>query len=263
MADVSPPIAAASTTTFTDSEVHAMVSEAHRLGMKIGAHSSVAPTLRRLTASANIHVDSIEHGCQMWQIIQHLAPGSSIFSHGTSDADTRPLFWVPTLATYYTIGQGAAPGRDPSPWQHAVQSFQLYLRTRPRGLRIACGGDTGVFAHGDNALEMKVMVRLGADWREVLQWCTLGGWELLRSMRWEGEEGRRRLADVEQLREEPRFVGDNEVPFGAVRRGFAADIIATTGDLASDFETAVDSKSISFVMKGGTVYKLHGKEVRS
>ncbi|KAI9454127.1 hypothetical protein BJY52DRAFT_1225236 [Lactarius psammicola] len=40
----------------------------------------------------------------------------------------------------------------------------------------ACGGDTGVFAHWDNALELWLMTALGARPAQVLQWATLGGW---------------------------------------------------------------------------------------
>lgn len=230
-----------------------MVSEAHRLGVKIVAHVSEPATLRRLTANAHSHVDSIEHGYGVSALLTHLDPSDSIFPDG--GLDTKPIFWVPTLATYFTIGKSSGA------WDRAVQSFHTFLRKRPRGLRIACGGDTGVFAHGDNALEMKVMVRLGADWREVLTWCTRGGWECVRGMRWEGPQGEARLAQIEQLKEAPRIVGDNDVAFGAVRKGFVADIIATTGDLARNFENAVDKQSISFVMKAGKVYKQDGREI--
>ncbi|EGO31269.1 hypothetical protein SERLADRAFT_456159 [Serpula lacrymans var. lacrymans S7.9] len=124
---------------------------------------------------------------------------------------------------------------------------------------IACGGDTGVFAHGENALELVLMNRLGADWRKVLKWATLGGWECIRSMKWEGRKGEARFAKVRDLREDPRIVGDNEVPFGAVARGFIGDIIATSGNFESDFESAVSADNIQFVMKGGKVYKRDGR----
>lgn len=249
MSDVATFIAGTSITTFTDTEVRTMVTEAHRLGVKIVAHASEADTLRRLTADPHVHVDSIEHGYNMLSLLD------SDELSTLSAPDAKPVFWVPTLATYYTVGQTSGA------WKRAEQSFRAYLKKRPAGVRIACGGDTGVFAHGDNALEMKMMARLGAPWRQVLRWCTLGGWECVRSMRWEGVEGEARLKDVELLREDARVVGDNEVPFGAVRKGFAADIIATSGDLFTDFENAVDKKSINFVMKGGKVYKQDEKEV--
>lgn len=69
------------------------------------------------------------------------------------------------------------------------------------------------------------------------------------------------MARVAELQEDARVVGDNEVPFGAVRRGFAADIVATSGDLEGDFTSAVDKSSIVFVMKGGRVFKRGGREL--
>jgi imidazolonepropionase-like amidohydrolase len=150
-------------------------------------------------------------------------------------------------------------GQDGGAWGAAKRVFEKAVAD---GMdKIACGGDTGVFSHGDNALEMKLMVKLGADWRRVLKWGTVGGWECIRSMRWEGDRGKERLDKVDLLREDARVVGDNEVPFGGVWKGFAADIIATSGDLERDFDLAVSADSIKFVMKGGRIFKRDGLEL--
>ena len=53
-------------------------------------------------------------------------------------------------------------------------------------------------------------------------------------------------------------LGDNDVPFGYIKPGFGADIIATSGDVEKDFVDAIDAKKIAFVMKAGTVYKQEG-----
>ncbi|KAJ3521806.1 hypothetical protein NM688_g8970 [Phlebia brevispora] len=253
IADADPITAGRSFPTFTESELEAVVSEAHRLGVKVAAHASTSSSWTTLHA-INHRVDTIEHAYEIGELFDEttrprLSVDPPLRSKGTA-------VWVPTLATYYTVGQTSGV------WEKAAKTFKTVLaHTDPKDLAIACGGDTGVFAHGDNALEMKVMVRLGADWRLVLRWATLGGWQCLRSMRWEGEEGLDRLNRVEELGEDARVVGDNEVPFGAVRKGFAADIIATNGDFAKDFEGAVDKASISFVMKGAAVCKLDGREL--
>jgi hypothetical protein len=99
------------------------------------------------------------------------------------------------------------------------------------------------------------MVRLGAPVKKVLRWATFGGWRLVRSVAWEGPTGAERLARVEELNEDARAVGDNEVPFGIVTKGFAADIIAVHGDLENDFESAISKDSVRFVMKAGRIYK--------
>lgn len=254
MADADPITAAQSYPTFTEDELNAMISEAHRLGVKVAAHASRSLSWTTLNG-LNHRVSTIEHAYEIGELFEKASSGSRLLE----DLPLRSVgnvTWVPTLATYYTLGQTSGI------WEKAAKSFQTVLsKASPEDLSIACGGDTGVFAHGDNALEMKIMVRLGADWRMVLKWATLGGWECIRSMRWEGEEGLERLGRVEELGEDARIVGDNEVPFGAIKKGFAADIIATNGDLENDFESAVDKTNISFVMKGGKVYKLDGKEL--
>ena len=105
------------------------------------------------------------------------------------------------------------------------------------------------------------MVKLGADPLTVLRAATLGGWECIRSKRWEGSLGKERMKRVEEHCESRAKVGDNEMPFGAIRKGFSADIIATDGDIEADFEEAVCAKHITFVMKTGKVYKRNGAPV--
>ncbi|TCD62877.1 hypothetical protein EIP91_006283 [Steccherinum ochraceum] len=244
MAAVAPAVAGESVDTFTDEEITAMVTTAHKLGVKVAAHCS-GP---RSSSLLRGRVDTVEHAYEF--LADPRVSVEQIF-----DGSRSSTFWVPTLAAHLTIG------RNSRSWDQAQRTFRQVIKDYPNGdVRIACGGDTGVFAHGDNALELKTMVRLGAHWSHVLRWATLGGWECIRSLRWEGHEGRQRLQKVEQLQEDARFVGDNEVPFGAIRKGFAADIIATSGDVASAFEHAVDKGSIVFVMKGGRVFKRNGRE---
>ncbi|KZT03501.1 uncharacterized protein LAESUDRAFT_659678 [Laetiporus sulphureus 93-53] len=251
MVDVSPAVSKAAITTFNEKELHAIVSTAINLGVKVAAHSAHwhARGHNRIASGPGVH--SVEHGQFM---VFDNETSKHLESRFPDDANKFNTIWVPTLAAYYTIGQGQG-----EIWESALRAFRTALE---RGVEnIACGGDTGVFAHGDNALEMKLMARAGADWRKVLKWGTLGGWTCVRSMAWEGKEGEERLARVEELHEDARLVGDNEVPFGAVRRGFGADIIATSGDLENDFESAIDKSAIEFVMKGGRVHKMGGKEL--
>ncbi|KAF4611931.1 hypothetical protein D9613_004362 [Agrocybe pediades] len=160
---------------------------------------------------------------------------------------------------------------------------------------IACGGDTGVFSHGKNALELILMRQLGASWERVLGWATLGGWKCVRGMEWEGEEGIIRVRsrekgvmasfggssgafgmdglrlsersegeDDQEDEEEEEEVGlDRDVPFGVIRGGWAADLVAVKGKLdgsPAEFEWAL-TEGMSFVMKSGIIYKMDGIEV--
>ncbi|KAI0937447.1 hypothetical protein AcV5_005354 [Taiwanofungus camphoratus] len=247
MDDASSAVSRANIPTFNDKELKAIVRTANDLGVKVAAHAAHWHA-RGDSVASGPGVHSVEHGHEMVFDDDKFITSRNL----TNDPNNLNTIWVPTLAVYYTTSQGKV-------WNNVARAFRLALE---KGIdRIACGGDTGVFAHGDNALEMKLMARLGADWRKVLRWGTLGGWECIRSLSWEGKEGAERLAKVQELREDARLVGDNEVPFGAIRRGFAADIVATIGDLENDFENAVDKTAIVFVMKGGRVYKREGKEL--
>ncbi|RDX46801.1 hypothetical protein OH76DRAFT_1442743 [Lentinus brumalis] len=239
MADVNKKIPAVSIQTFSSSELRTLTSTARQLGVKVAAH---AMTWRAELLPENGGFNTIEHGTDI--------PDELVESVAKSN-----VIWIPTLSVIYATDTAKAPGGR---WDATARNFQKALQ---KGVtNIACGGDTGPFPHGDNALEMKLMVQLGADWRLVLRWATLGGWQAIRSMAWEGREGAERLARVAELQEDARAVGDNEVPFGAIRRGFAADIVATSGDLEDDFASAVDKSSIVFVMKGGKVFKRDGRE---
>ncbi|KAH9854290.1 hypothetical protein C2E23DRAFT_818018 [Lenzites betulinus] len=242
IADVSTKYAAAAIQTFTNKELGVLVSSAQQLGVKIAAHAHM---WRAELLPENGGVDTLEHG-------SNFGPDDTLI-----DAVKQSrIIWVPTLSVFYETDTNKAPGGS---WDSTARNFQ---RALARGVtNIACGGDTGPFPHGENALEMKLMVRLGADWRHVLRWATLGGWRCVRSAAWEGEEGAARLAEVAEMQEGAAAVGDNEVPFGVIRRGFAADIVATRGDLEGDFENAVDKESITFVMKGGKVFKREGREL--
>ncbi|CCM01455.1 uncharacterized protein FIBRA_03508 [Fibroporia radiculosa] len=251
MDDVSTAVSNAPIPTFDAQELKALVSTANKLGVKVAAHSAHWQARGKNGISSGPGVHSIEHGTNM----EFEDTDINDTQHaGGSDGDRVNTVWVPTLAAYYTMSKEKG-----EVWESATRAFKRALE---KGIdNIACGGDTGVFPHGDNALEMKLMVRLGADWRKALQWGTLGGWRCIRSMAWEGKAGEERLRKVMNMQEDARVVGDNEVPFGAVRRGFAADIIATSGDLENNFENAIDKSAIEFVMKGGRVYKRDGREL--
>ncbi|KAH7914545.1 hypothetical protein BJ138DRAFT_1098600 [Hygrophoropsis aurantiaca] len=236
-----------SMSTFSSDELKIMIDTAHQYGVKVAAHATNKDTITELL---RLSVDSIEHGYDM----------ASNDPESDDQTQDEPLHtfahsytkWVPTLGAYYTM---SSQGKEET-WKRAVQTFKAGLA---RGMsNIACGGDTGVFAHGENALELSLMVEYGADWRKVLRWATLGGWECVRSMRWEGPKGKIRIAQLGEMKEDPRIVGDNDVPFGALKRGFIADVIATSGNLEADFCGAVSADNIQFVMKGGKVYKRDG-----
>ncbi|KIK68747.1 hypothetical protein GYMLUDRAFT_36243 [Collybiopsis luxurians FD-317 M1] len=236
MEDVSPRIARnPSQATFNALEMESVINTAHALGVKVAAHASGTETITKLL---ELGIDSIEHGSGL---VPHPDSLLRLFCASPN------TIWIPTLAVYYMEMQFAS-GKDARAnrvWKVASETFQRALEMGMEN--IACGGDTGAFSHGENGLEMKLMVKLGAPWKKVLRWGTLGGWECIRSMNWETTE-----ADVMPL-------GDHDVRFGCIRPGWAADLVGVQGDFEQQFDDTVDN--VQFVMKSGRMYKMDGKEV--
>lgn len=99
------------------------------------------------------------------------------------------------------------------------------------GVKLACGGDTGAFAHGDNAREIELFLKAGIPLEDTLVAATFRGWEAC-GADWSGRR------------------------FGWLEEGCAADIIALDGDVRKDYSSL---RRVDFVMKDGKVYKRDGK----
>ncbi|KAJ6482559.1 hypothetical protein C8R45DRAFT_904822 [Mycena sanguinolenta] len=235
LTDVSPRLASRPIATFNYDELSTLINTAHQAGVKIAAHAKTVHVMKDLLA---LGVDSIEHATELHtspDLVRALASGCR-------------TVYVPTLAAVYSyslLGGTSAVAA----WADAQASFAAVLAQGLGRVALACGGDTGVFPHGENALEMELMVRLGAPWEWVLRWGTLGGWECIGG-------------DSDSSDSEARFGAghsDNAVRFGCVHVGWAADLIGLDGDLATDFAKTV--RRVEFVMKAGRVYKQGGKQV--
>ena len=86
------------------------------------------------------------------------------------------------------------------------------------------GSDVGVFAHGDNARELELMVKFGMPVIDALRSATSTSARVL-------------------------HLGDK---VGQIKAGMFADVIAVEGDPTSDISSV---RRVRFVMKNGTVYK--------
>ncbi len=166
MASVSPAIGARAIPTFTYSEIEAMVQTAHALGVKVaGTRQNCRSGINLLNAGA----DSIEHGSQIYK-------DASLMG---AFCNSQSTMWIPTLAIYHEMQNVSPQG-----WEDVQTSFRRALEM---GMgNVACGGDTGPFPHGDNALEMKAngqtwcAMENGTEvghirWLEVYQTDELGG----------------------------------------------------------------------------------------
>lgn len=311
----SPTLASSSTQLWTNAEINAIVDEAHRQGAKVAVHASTHQALHQLYVcwTQGFGVDSIEHG---HQFVSDEGLGLGLASLSIEDEKktideneneayekiaSMETYWSPTLATYETVGgeawgaasrtfKGALAWNDaqltPSSTSKSYSTFSRDKMTDGR-IQFACGGDTGVFAHGENSKELIAMVKLGAKPLDVLSWATLNGWRCIRSplppnssspsssqslADYELELAKYRVAYLKAAKRINRKVtraqlGDNAVPFGAIRPGFAADIIALGGSTGSlekggveGFAESVSATNVRFVMKGGRVWKSLGVE---
>jgi imidazolonepropionase-like amidohydrolase len=162
-------------------------------------------------------VASIEHGTYMTEEVMDL-----MIERGT--------YYVPTvMAGSWVAEKAAIDGFFPElvrPKAAAIGPIiaDTFGKAYRRGVPIVFGTDTGVSAHGDNAQEFALMVAEGMPPMEAIQSATIVAADFL-------------------------DIGDTH---GRIEEGFQADIIAVRGDPLDDITVL---QNVSFVMKGGTVYK--------
>ncbi|KAI1495374.1 amidohydrolase domain-containing protein [Biscogniauxia mediterranea] len=195
---------------FNQDEMNAMVSEAKAGKAPICAH---AQSPEAVIMAAKAGVTSVEHGFMpSEEALDAMKENGTIF--------------VPTLSVFdVSLHPSTGNTRD------ANETFRAILdhtkAAHEKGVKLACGGDTGAFAHGDNARELELFVEAGIPLEDVLQAATLHGWEAC------GGDlcGRR---------------------FGCIDAGFAADITALRGDVTEDLSAL---RRVAFVMKDGRICK--------
>jgi imidazolonepropionase-like amidohydrolase len=137
----------------------------------------------------------------------------------------KQIFAVPTFAiTEYFADHAAssqAGDRELAMLEFHAREFRTQLAA---GVPMAMGSDVGPFPHGTQAREFVLMVKYGMTPLAALQAGTLHGARLLG---WDGQ-------------------------MGAIKTGYFADMVAVPGDPLQDIGVL---GNVSFVMKGGVVYK--------
>lgn len=195
--------------TFTVEEIAAATALARSSGRMTVAHASTKEGIRRAVMGG---VSTIEHGDE----------GDESSFRMMKEAGVA---LCPTLAAGDAIQQygGWKKGKGPEPARITAKrkSFAAALQA---GVTICMGGDVGVYAHGDNAREMELMVEYGMKPLEVLRAATSVN------------------ADV--------FGYGHRI--GRIRKGLLADLVAVAGNPVENISVIRDPV---LVMKDGKIYE--------
>jgi imidazolonepropionase-like amidohydrolase len=137
----------------------------------------------------------------------------------------KQIYAVPTFTIQeYFAAHASSPAGAAREHQLLDYHAQEFRRQLEHGVPMAVGSDVGPFPHGTQAREFELMVQYGMKPLDVLKADLLNGAKLLD---WDRE-------------------------LGALKPGYDADIIAVPGNPLDDISVL---KRVSFVMKGGVVYR--------
>lgn len=193
--------------TFSELELSWLAGMTNSSGRKVVAHASTPEGMRRAVMAG---VSTIEHGdkgtAEIFQLMKE-----------------KKVALCPTLAAGESTEQykGWKKGIDP-PTERVENKHRTFRLALDAGVTICMGGDVGVFAHGDNAREMELMVEYGMKPVDVLRSATSVN------------------ADV--------FGYADKI--GRIRKGLFADLIAVEGDPSSDIKKI---RLISMLIKDGKI----------
>jgi imidazolonepropionase-like amidohydrolase len=195
--------------TFSEEELKLIVQTAKSAGCAVVAHAMTKEGIRRATVAG---VETIEHG------------------YG-GDAEVFRLMAKHNVALCPTLAASEATSRYAG-WRMGTDPEPAVLRSRREMLKLALdagvtivnGSDIGVFAHGEGARELELLISYGMKPAEALRSATSVAAKALH------------LQDQ----------------VGTMKRGLLADLIAVEGDPTVDVSAL---RKVRLVMKEGTLYR--------
>jgi imidazolonepropionase-like amidohydrolase len=195
--------------TFSVAEIKMVVETAKSTGRPVVAHASTKEGMLRAIEGG---VETIEHGDGGDEEVFKLMKEKSVAL-------------CPTLAAGDAVEQytGWKKATEPEP-DRILSKRKSFTAALNAGVTISFGGDAGVFAHGDNAREMEMMVNYGMKPIDVLKSATSVN---------------------------AKVFHQNDI--GQLKAGFTADIIAVQGNPAENIEAI---RKVNLVMKDGKIYLL-------
>src|SRR2546421_296558 len=199
------------TPQFTPAEMAALVDESHRLRKKVAVHCHGDQAAKEAIEAG---VDSIEHG-------SFLKPETLTLMKN------KGTYLTPTLmATEYIMSKidSYPPAVQAKGRAAAAARSDMFRNAVKMGIKISFGTDAGVFPHGQNAKEFRLMVDLGLPAIDALKTATGSA------------------ADLFGIAQK----------VGTLEKGKLADVIAMPGDPTSDITA---TERVSFVMKEGKIIR--------
>ena len=193
--------------TFSIEELKLAVETAASSGRPVVAHATTAEGMRR---AAMAGVQTIEHGDDGTLEVFQLMKEKGVAFCPTLTADEA-------MSEYNGWKKGSTP--EPARIKEKRESFKRALKA---GVTICAGSDVGVFAHGQNARELELMVDFGMTPVDVLRSATSIN------------------ARVFHIEKET----------GQLITGLRADIIVVKGDPTKEISSL---RAIQWVMKDGTI----------
>jgi len=193
--------------TFSIDELKTIVETARSSGRPVAAHATTAEGMRRAILAG---VETIEHGDAGTPDVFKLMKEHNVALCPTvaaGDATSQYAGWK----------KGQAP--EPASITHKRESFKAALEA---GVTIASGSDVGVFAHGDNARELELMVAYGMPAADALRSATAIAARVLHM----------------------------ETRVGQVKSGLLADLLVVDGNPVQDISAL---RRVRLVMKGGSI----------
>lgn len=194
--------------TYAVEELRRAVEAAASSGRDVAVHASTPEAIRRAVEAG---ARSIEHG-------------DDANAEALRMMAAKGVWLCPTLAASEAVERYRGwDGRPPEPERLRAkrQSFAAALAV---GVPLCAGSDVGVFAHGDNARELELMVEWGMRPLDALRAATSGNARMLRL----------------------------ETEIGAIRAGLIADLVAVEGDPTVDMQAL---RRVRLVVQGGKVVR--------